>query len=80
MTRPEATAVARAARTRAKYLRWAAEMRAAGWEVCEPGHRDPITGWLLSSSPRRIARILLETGNEEYGAWEMGQIADHLGL
>lgn len=36
MTRPEATAVARAARTRAKHRRWADEMRAAGWTVQAP--------------------------------------------
>jgi hypothetical protein len=36
MTRPEATAVARAARTLAKHRRWAEELRAAGWTVTEP--------------------------------------------
>jgi hypothetical protein len=40
MTRPEATAVARAARTLAKHRRWAEEMRVAGWTVTEPD-RDP---------------------------------------
>lgn len=80
MTRPESTAVARAARTRTKYLRWAAEMRAAGWEVTEPGHRDPVEAWLNTADLRAIADVLGAAGREECGAWEMTQIADHLGL
>ena len=37
--RPDPTA-ARAARTLAKQRRWAAEMKAAGWFIVEPGSCD----------------------------------------
>lgn len=36
MSRAEAAATARAARTRGKHERWAAEMRAAGWVCVTP--------------------------------------------
>jgi hypothetical protein len=76
MTRPEAAAVARAARTRGKHLRWAAEMRAAGWKVSQPGGRDLLAELIDTADPRAIAGVLRETGNEKYGAHEMDEIAD----
>jgi hypothetical protein len=75
MTRPESTAVARAARTLIKQGRWAAEMRANGWTVLEPGVRDEVMDALDTSSPLAIAEALEAGGNGEYGADEMRRIA-----
>jgi hypothetical protein len=79
MTRPEATAVARAARTLIKQARWADEMRGNGWTVLEPGVRDEIMAALDTAEPEAIAEALEASGNEEYGADEMRRIAALLG-
>jgi hypothetical protein len=79
MTRPESTAVARAARTMIKQARWADEMRANGWTVLEPGTRDEVMAALDTADPRAIAEALTAAGNEEYGADEMLRIAEVLG-
>lgn len=79
MTRPESTAVARAARTMIKQARWAQEMRANGWTVYEPGGRDEIMAALDTASPLAIAEALEAAGHEEYGADEMRRIAAVLG-
>lgn len=79
MTRPEATAVARAARTLIKQSRWADEMRANGWTVLEPGVRDEIMAALDTADPAAIAEVLEAGGHEECGADEMRRVAALLG-